>query len=225
MLVVSPGATGISFKMRKRRETEKNSANGGQRRRAARLHQSLSYFAMHGYSREALRPPHPSPKADHRAAISSFLYFERDPHGPDVHPQAAPFRGPPETVSPRRCSAPTSMLFCACPVMNIRIMGAFKTHLRQYCGPGRRPPGSSGSGHFGNGVMTQDNEKSFPKPSFCEQSNGFLSRPGWASLNHINATPLQSPRSSSLRPQRASWRCRRRIACCRSLHIRVKGFA
>jgi hypothetical protein len=43
--------------------------------------------------------------------------------------------------SPRRCSAPTSMLFCACPVRTIRIMGAFKTHLRRYCGPERTPPG------------------------------------------------------------------------------------
>jgi hypothetical protein len=33
------------------------------------------------------------------------------------------------------------MLFCACPVMTIRIMGAFKTHLMQYCGPDRTPPG------------------------------------------------------------------------------------
>jgi hypothetical protein len=45
--------------------------------------------------------------------------------------------------SPRRCSAPTGMLFCAYPVMTIRIMGAFKTHLRQYCGPERTPPGYS----------------------------------------------------------------------------------
>jgi hypothetical protein len=35
-------------------------------------------------------------------------------------------------------------------------MGAFKTHLRQYCGPERIPPGYSGSVHFGNGFMTQD---------------------------------------------------------------------
>jgi hypothetical protein len=33
------------------------------------------------------------------------------------------------------------MLFCAYPVMTIRIMGAFKTRLRRYCGPGRRTPG------------------------------------------------------------------------------------
>jgi hypothetical protein len=46
------------------------------------------------------------------------------------------------------------MLFCACLVMTIRIMGAFKTLLRQYCGPGRRPPGYSGSAQVGNGFMT-----------------------------------------------------------------------
>jgi hypothetical protein len=132
---------GVSFKMRKRRETGKNSANGGQRRRAARLHQSLPCFALRGYSREPLRPPRPIPKADRWAATSSFLYFERDPHGPDNHPRAAPFRGPPGTDSPRRCSAPMSMLSCACPVMNIKVLGAFKTHLRPYCGPGKRPPG------------------------------------------------------------------------------------
>jgi hypothetical protein len=87
-----PGATGVSFKMRKRRETGKDSASGGQRRRAARLDQSFPCFALHGYSREALRPPvpppvgpHPSSKAEHRAATSSFLYFERDPRGPDIH--------------------------------------------------------------------------------------------------------------------------------------------
>jgi hypothetical protein len=42
--------------------------------------------------------------------------------------------------SPRRCGAPTGMLFCAYPVMTIRVMGAFKMHLRQYCGPERTPP-------------------------------------------------------------------------------------
>ncbi len=80
---------GVSFKMRKRRETGKNSARRGQRRRAARLHQSFPFFVLHGYSRKALRPPvpppvgpHPSPKAGHRAGTSSFLYFERDPHAP-----------------------------------------------------------------------------------------------------------------------------------------------
>jgi broad specificity phosphatase PhoE len=51
------------------------------------------------------------------------------------------------------------MLFCAYPVMTVRIMGAFKTHLRQYCGPGRRPPGCPGLGHFGNGFMAQDIRK------------------------------------------------------------------
>jgi murein DD-endopeptidase MepM/ murein hydrolase activator NlpD len=35
-------------------------------------------------------------------------------------------------------------------------MGAFKTHLRQYCGPGIRPPGYSGSGQFGSGLIAQD---------------------------------------------------------------------
>jgi hypothetical protein len=45
-------------------------------------------MALDGYSREALRPPHPSRKADRRAAISSFLYFERDPHGPGVQRRA-----------------------------------------------------------------------------------------------------------------------------------------
>jgi hypothetical protein len=79
------GDMGVSFKMRKRRETGKDSASRGQRRRAARLHQSFPSFALHGCSREPLRPPHPSPKADHRAVTSSFLYFERDPHVPDVH--------------------------------------------------------------------------------------------------------------------------------------------
>jgi hypothetical protein len=58
--------------------------------------------------------------------------------------------------SPRRCSAPTAMLFCAYPVMTIGIMGAFKMHLRQYCGPERTPPGYSGSASFGNGIMTPD---------------------------------------------------------------------
>jgi hypothetical protein len=76
------GAMGVSFKMRKRSDTGKDSARRGQRRRAARLHLSFPCFTLHGYSQEALRPPHPSPKADHRAATSSFLYFERDPHGP-----------------------------------------------------------------------------------------------------------------------------------------------
>jgi hypothetical protein len=37
------------------------------------------------------------------------------------------------------------------------FVGAFKTHLRQYCGPERTPPlGRSGSAQFGNGFMTQD---------------------------------------------------------------------
>jgi hypothetical protein len=47
-------------------------------------------------------------------------------------------------------------LSCAYPVMTIEIVGAFKTHLRQYCGPERTPPGCSGSAQFGNGFMTQD---------------------------------------------------------------------
>jgi hypothetical protein len=81
-LAVNAPAVGVSFKMRKRRETGKGSASRGQRRRAARLLQSLPCFALHGYSREPLRPPHPSPKVDPRAADSSFLYFERDLHGP-----------------------------------------------------------------------------------------------------------------------------------------------
>jgi hypothetical protein len=55
-----------------------------------------------------------------------------------------------------RCSASTGMLFCAYPVMTIRIMGAFKMHLRQYCGPERTPPGYSGSAQIGNGFMTLD---------------------------------------------------------------------
>jgi hypothetical protein len=86
------GAMGVSFKMRKRRETGKDCASGGQRRRAAQLHQSFPCFTLHGCSREALRPPvlppvgpHPSPEADCGATTSSFLYFERDPHGPDIH--------------------------------------------------------------------------------------------------------------------------------------------
>jgi hypothetical protein len=73
---------GVSFKMRKRRETGKDSVSGRQRRRAARQHQSFPCLALCGYSREALRPPQQWPKVDHRAAISSFLYFERDPHDP-----------------------------------------------------------------------------------------------------------------------------------------------
>jgi hypothetical protein len=81
------GATGVSFRMRKRRETGKDSARKGQRGRAARLHQSFPCFPSHGCSREPLRPPHLSPKADHGAAASSFLYFERDPHGPGGHSQ------------------------------------------------------------------------------------------------------------------------------------------
>jgi hypothetical protein len=48
------GAMGVSFKMRKRRETGKDSATRGQRKRAARVHQSFPCFALHGYSREAL---------------------------------------------------------------------------------------------------------------------------------------------------------------------------
>jgi hypothetical protein len=76
------GAKGVSFKIEKQRETGKYSATRGQRRRAAQQHQSFPCIALHGCFREALRPPHPSPKADHRAAISSFLYFERDPPGP-----------------------------------------------------------------------------------------------------------------------------------------------
>jgi hypothetical protein len=43
-------------------------------------------------------------------------------------------------------------------------MGAFKTHLRQYCGPERTPPGYSGSIQFANGFMTQDTLE--PKLSF-----------------------------------------------------------
>jgi hypothetical protein len=40
--------------------------------------------------------------------------------------------------------------------MTIRIMGALKMHLRQYCGPERTPPGCSGSAQIGNGFMIQD---------------------------------------------------------------------
>jgi hypothetical protein len=54
----------------------------GQGRRAARFHQSFPCTDLDGYSQEALRPPHPPPKADDRATTSSFLYFERDPHDP-----------------------------------------------------------------------------------------------------------------------------------------------
>jgi hypothetical protein len=53
------GAMGVSFKMRKRREIGKNHAKREQRRRAARLRQSYPYSALHGYSREALRPRTP----------------------------------------------------------------------------------------------------------------------------------------------------------------------
>jgi hypothetical protein len=45
---------------------------------------SFPYIAWDGYSREALRPPHPPPKADHRATDSSFLYFERDLREPGI---------------------------------------------------------------------------------------------------------------------------------------------
>jgi hypothetical protein len=41
-------------------------------------------------------------------------------------------------------------------VMTIRIMGAFKTHLRQYCGPERTPPGCSGCVELFTSFMTQD---------------------------------------------------------------------
>jgi hypothetical protein len=40
--------------------------------------------------------------------------------------------------------------------MTIRIMGAFKMHLRQYCGPERTPPGYSCSPQIGSGFMIQD---------------------------------------------------------------------
>jgi hypothetical protein len=79
---MNTGAMGVSFKMRKRRETGNYYSIRRQRRRAARFQQSFPCMALDGYSPEALRPPHPSPKADNRAAISSFLYFERDTHGP-----------------------------------------------------------------------------------------------------------------------------------------------
>jgi hypothetical protein len=59
------------------------------------------------------------------------------------------------TGSPRRCGAPTGTLFCAYPAMTIKIMGAFKPHLRQYCGPERTSPGYSGSAQSDNGFMTQ----------------------------------------------------------------------
>jgi hypothetical protein len=84
--VINIGVMGVSFKMRKRRETGKDYAKRGQRRRAAWLHQSLLCFALHGSSRKPLRPPHPSPRAAHRAATSSFLYFETDPHDPSGSP-------------------------------------------------------------------------------------------------------------------------------------------
>jgi hypothetical protein len=35
-----------------------------------------------------LRPLHMSPKADHWATTSSFLYFERDPCSPDIYHRA-----------------------------------------------------------------------------------------------------------------------------------------
>jgi hypothetical protein len=68
--------------MRKRRETGNDCAKRGQRRRAARFHQSFPCTDLDGYFPEALRPPHPSPKAGHEAAFPSFLYFERDLRGP-----------------------------------------------------------------------------------------------------------------------------------------------
>jgi hypothetical protein len=37
---------------------------------------------LDGYSHEALRPPYPLTKAGDEAAFPSFLYFERDRHGP-----------------------------------------------------------------------------------------------------------------------------------------------
>jgi hypothetical protein len=55
--VIDIRATGVSFKMRKRRETGKDAARRWLRRRAARLHQSSPCFTLHGYSREPLRPP------------------------------------------------------------------------------------------------------------------------------------------------------------------------
>jgi hypothetical protein len=80
--VIDIGARGVSFKMRKRRETGKDGTKRWQRRRAAQRHQSSPCFALHGYSREPVRPPHLLLIADHRATISSFLYFERAPRGP-----------------------------------------------------------------------------------------------------------------------------------------------
>jgi hypothetical protein len=53
------GATGVSFKMRKRRETGKDSPRRGQRRGAAGFRQSFPCTDLDGYSREALRPPTP----------------------------------------------------------------------------------------------------------------------------------------------------------------------
>jgi hypothetical protein len=50
------GAVGVSFKMRKRRETGSDCAKRGQRRRA-RPHQSFPCMDLDGYCREALRPP------------------------------------------------------------------------------------------------------------------------------------------------------------------------
>ncbi len=89
------GAARVSFKMRKRRETGNDYAKRGQRRRAARFHQSFPRMVLDGYSREALRPPQPAPKAGHQAAFPSFLYFERDPRGPSGVPS------PP--VSSKKC--------------------------------------------------------------------------------------------------------------------------
>jgi hypothetical protein len=55
---------------------QKGGSEGGQRGYIGHTH-IRPYMAIPG--KPSARP---SPKADHRAAISSFLYFERDSHGP-----------------------------------------------------------------------------------------------------------------------------------------------
>jgi len=53
----------------------------------------MTMQVLRGHSRESLRPPtdvvgppHPLPKAEHRAVASSFFSFERDPHDLGLSP-------------------------------------------------------------------------------------------------------------------------------------------
>ena len=82
-MVTSKGHGGLS-QNRKRRVIGNGYADGGQQggRRASSI---ITMQVLRGHSREPLRPPHPWPKAEHRAVASSFFSFERDPHDLNPH--------------------------------------------------------------------------------------------------------------------------------------------